>query len=86
MSILSVALYDLFGADDDELKVLRTGASSILNLAGNVLMGLYRYFPGTSLFCDMFLCSVRLTNHPTTDLSEIHVHVLFFRKKKEKIE
>ena len=59
-----MALYDLFGADDDELKVLRTGASSILNLAGNVLMGLYRYFLGTSSFCDVWLRSVRLTKPP----------------------
>ncbi|KAJ3765233.1 squalene epoxidase [Lentinula raphanica] len=39
VNILSVALYDLFGADDDNLEVLRTGCFKYFELGGECING-----------------------------------------------
>ncbi|OSX62814.1 hypothetical protein POSPLADRAFT_1141655 [Postia placenta MAD-698-R-SB12] len=39
INILSVALYDLFGADDELLEVLRTGCFKYFELGGNCIRG-----------------------------------------------
>ncbi|KAJ7275504.1 squalene epoxidase-domain-containing protein [Mycena haematopus] len=42
VNILSVALYDLFGADGEELEVLRAGCFKYFELGENALMGRFR--------------------------------------------
>ncbi|KAF8989856.1 squalene epoxidase [Cyathus striatus] len=55
VNILSVALYDLFGADDEYLQVLRTGCFKYFELGGECVNGLYRFYPGTILHSPFLL-------------------------------
>ncbi|THH19123.1 hypothetical protein EW146_g1965 [Bondarzewia mesenterica] len=48
VNILSVALYDLFGADDEYLAVLRTGCFKYFELGGNCIAGPVSLLSGTA--------------------------------------